>query len=165
MSFQDDIQRIEVFYPYNIIIGDKYDLKVSKWGHSTHLFHTPLLLLDCTYMRYRNDGDGTVNKLVFQCKHGNNPRNWYIEHNPNNHIYKRATVGDIVSTLNPNKAQRDAARRALAPLSRDPVAKISTYGGNKKKTRKIKSLKNKKSKKRTRKNKKSKKKKPRKKLI
>ena len=163
MNFQDGIQRIEVFYPDDIIIEDKYDLKVSKWAHSTHLAHTPLLLLDCTYMGYRNDGDGTVNKLVFQCKHGNNPRNWYIEHNPNNHIYKRATVGDIVSNRNPNTEQRRVARQALASLSRDPITKISEWGGNKKSKKRTR--KNKKSKKRTRKNKKSKKKKPRKKLI
>jgi len=108
---------------------------------------------------YQNNG--TVAKFVFQYEHSEH--NWHIEHNPNNHIYKRVTVGDIVSSRNPNTEQSRAALQAIDSLSEDAKIEISKWGGNKKSKKRTR--KNKKSKKRTRKNKKSKKKKPRKKLI
>jgi len=164
MSFKDDIRRIEVAYP-DIVRGHQYDLEERK-----HLGQPvnpprdpPHLILDCTYLYYRYNG--TAGEYVFQYEHSHRPSGfdiWHLENNPNNHIYKRVTFGDIVSTRNPNKKQSRAALQAVNSLPYDIKKLISKYGGNKKRTRNRKSLKNKKI---TRKNQKSKKKKTRKNKI
>jgi len=161
MNFDDNIERIEVRPP---AIGQQYDLEVRK-----HLGqpvnppdHPPHLILDCTYMYYQNNGP--VGAFVFRYKHPyrrSGFEDWPMEDNPNNHIYKRATIGDIVSVRNPNKKQSITALRAVNHLPDDMKKLISKYGGNKKRTRNRKTLKNKKNNKKKQKIKKSKKKKTR----
>jgi hypothetical protein len=139
----------------DLIVGDKYDLHISVIDRPNTMGFETLKeddMYDLENMTFKGKKDKAKwaskydnNKLLFEDSDGKKTTvegdRTYNPHPHNlNKAYRTKTLGDVLSTKNPDKKQSSAALRALTPLygNTDMMTNIMKYGGKKKRKTKTK---------------------------
>lgn len=139
----------EEIQPGFLVIGNKYDLEITKLIKNPNVLKSPLYFNNMTFLGHDQKAMARIKKyiLVFEDEQGNNKE---VLNTPENKIYTTYTLKDQL-----NKSRDPYALKAVATAAgniNDLKNVIGSYGGKKKRksrkrrTRKQKGCKKKKSK-------------------
>ena len=124
--------------------GEIYDLQIRAYERREEFNHNNVYVEVKSKPEFLNHmafvGFTIADMFLIFKKQGTNERTW-VKNHPENKVYNRKTIGEILSTTNPDKNQSSAVLRALTTSVFDNLPDgvrglITSYGGKKKRKRK-----------------------------